>query len=67
MIAIVSHPQGVVSDLVSQVKLLDPGQLDLVESRMSVVGPRLNKLAETKENLEQAGKISKVSCGFCLP
>jgi len=52
---------GVVSSLMARVKMLDLGQMDLVEARLSSISHRLNQLNDKKETLEQAGKISKVS------
>ena len=52
--------QTAVSALASRTKLLDPSQLDQVESRLAVVQQRLTQIAEKKDVLEQSGKLNKV-------
>jgi len=53
--------QTAVSALASRTKLLDPSQLDQVESRLAIVQQRLTQIAEKKEVLEQSGKLNKVT------
>jgi len=52
--------QSAVSALASRTTLLDPSQLDQVESRLAVIQQRLTQIAEKKEALEQSGKLNKV-------
>jgi len=53
--------QSAVSSLASRTKLLDPNQLEQVESRLAVVQQRLTQIAEKKEVAEQTAKLNKVS------
>jgi len=58
--------QTAVSALASRTKLLDPSQLEQVESRLAVVQQRLTQIAEKKDVLEQSGKLNKVFKLSCL-
>jgi len=58
--------QSAVSALASRTTLLDPAQLDQVESQLAVVQQRLTELAEKKDTLEQSGKLNKVFSGLAL-
>ncbi len=53
--------QEAVSQLQTQMNLLDPVQLDHVDARIQSVLQHLNQVKEKKKTAEEAGKESKIS------
>ena len=52
--------QGSIALLSAKTKLLDGGQLDQVEGRLSALTQRLNQIGEKKDSVDDQEKLSKV-------
>jgi hypothetical protein len=57
--------QTAVSTLAARTKLLEPGQLDQIDTRLVAVQQHLSQVAEKKDSIEQTGKLNKV-CLICV-